>query len=305
MKRTNEKQPNMLGEFLRCYPEEKSSGLAFSCAAFLPYILAFLFAVLGTIFGWFYDGCETDDWYLYVGYLLSQVSFALVAVGFFLVSKTSVKTLVGNPKPLDFALAIALQFGLLSLASVNSVFVLILEGLGLHAPIPQIPSLDGFGFVAVLFVIAVLPAIFEEVVFRGILLRGLKGVPVWAAALICGGIFSLFHRNPSQTVYQFLCGASFALIVLRCGSILPTVIAHFLNNAFIICAEKFAWQTDMLPILILSAVCLLGTLAYLIVGLDKKKKQPVDKSGRSFFFLCSSVGLVLCALEWISKLFGA
>ncbi len=305
MKRMNKKQPNMLGGFLREYPEEKSSGLAFSFAAFVPYVLAFVFALLGTIFGWFYEGCEADDWYLYVGYLLSQISFALVAIIFFVCTKTSVKTLVGNPKSFDFVLAIALQFGLLSLASVNSVFILILERLGLHAPIPQIPSLDGFGFVGVLLVVAVLPAIFEEIVFRGILLRGLKGFPAWAAAMICGAIFSLFHRNPTQTIYQFLCGASFALIVLRCGSILPTVISHFLNNAFIICAEKFAWQTDMLPVMILSAVCLVGTLAYLIVGLTKKEKQPLDKSGRRFFFLCSSVGLVLCAMEWVSKLFGA
>lgn len=305
MKQANEKQPNMLGEFLREYPEEKSSGLAFSCLALLPYVLSFIFSIVGLICGWFYEGCETDDWYLYTGYLLSQIAFALVAVGFFVGTKTSIKTMLGNPKPLDFALAIALQFGLLSLASVNSLFISFLENLGLNAPIPQIPSLDGFGFVAVLLVVAVLPAIFEEIVFRGILLRGLKGLPVWVAALICGGMFSLFHRNPTQTIYQFLCGVSFALIVLRCGSILPTVIAHFLNNAFIICAEKFAWQTDVLPVMILSAVCLVATLAYLIVGLTKKNKQPLDKGGRRFFFLCSSVGLVLCAMEWVSKLFGA
>ena len=83
MKNTGKRQSNLIGELLGEMTEAKTSGLAFSFAALLPYVLSVIFAIVGAIFGLFYEGCEKDDWYLYVSYLLSQVSFALTAVAFF------------------------------------------------------------------------------------------------------------------------------------------------------------------------------------------------------------------------------
>ena len=284
--------------------EEKASGLAFSLASMLPYVLALLFTIVGAAFGLFYEGVEKENWYLYVGYLLSQASFAIVAVLFFCLMKTPVGSVIGKPTVWDFALAIIVQFGLFSLSSVNSWFVIWLEKFGLQVATPQIPSMEGWGFVGVIVVIAVLPAIFEELFFRGVLLRGLKGMPVWAAALICGGLFSLFHQNPAQTLYQFFCGVAFALIAIRSGSILPTVLAHFCNNAFILCAEKFAWQTDMLPILIASAVCLVASVGYLIVYVVKASRNEEEKPDGKGFFLCAAAGIFICLIGWVSGLFG-
>ena len=294
----------MLANLLGDITEEKSSGLAFSAAAVLPYILAVIFALVGGIFGLFYEGVEKEDWYLYLGYLLSQVSFALVAVLFFCLSKAPIKSVIGKPTVWDFALALIVQFGLLSLSGVNAWFMIWLENLGLQVTPPQIPSMDGWGFLWVMLVIAVLPAILEELFFRGVLLRGLKGFPVWAAALLCGGLFSLFHQNPAQTLYQFFCGVAFALIALRCGSILPTVVAHFCNNAFVLCVEKFSWQTDMLPILIASAICLLVSVGYLIVYAVKAGRKAEEKPDWKGFFLCAAVGVLICLVGWVSGLFG-
>jgi membrane protease YdiL (CAAX protease family) len=155
-----------------------------------------------------------------------------------------------------------------------------------------------------MLVVAVLPAIFEELLFRGVLLQGLKGFPVWLAALICGGLFSLFHQNPAQTLYQFFCGVAFALLALRSGSILPTVVAHFCNNAFVLCAEKFSWQADMLPILIASAVCLLVSVGYLILYAVKAGRADEEKADWKGFLLSSSAGVVICVVGWVSGLFG-
>ena len=304
MKNTNREQPNLLEGLLGEMTEKKASGLAFSVVAVLPYLLALLFAIVGGLFGLFHEGVEKENWYLYVGYLLSQSSFAIVAVLFFRVAKSPVRSVIGKPTVLDFALAMIVQFGLFSLSGVNAWFMIWLEGLGLQVQAPQIPSMDGWGFVGVMIVIAVLPAIFEELFFRGVLLRGLKGFPTWAAALICGALFSLFHQNPAQTLYQFFCGVAFALIALRSGSILPTVLAHFCNNAFILCAEKFAWQTDMLPVLIASAICLVASVGYLIVYAVKTGRNEKEKPDWKGFFLCASAGVVICLVGWVSGLFG-
>jgi membrane protease YdiL (CAAX protease family) len=116
--------------------------------------------------------------------------------------------------------------------------------------------MDGFGFVGVLFVIAVFPAVMEETVFRGLILKGLRQSKEIYAVLLCGALFALYHQKPEQTVYQFCCGAAFALVALRSGSVLPTVVAHFINNAWILIMTKFSLTLDAIytPFLIIPFV---------------------------------------------------
>ena len=87
-------------------------------------------------------------------------------------------------------------------------------------------------------------------------------------------------------------------------------MAHFLNNAFIICTEKFAWQAYMLPILLASLLCFVGVMSYLVVWVIKhggeKKQEEVgeEKGGNKQFFTYSAVGFVICVIGWISRLVG-
>ena len=193
----------------------------------------------------------------------------------------------------------------MSLAQVNTLFLEFLGRFGYKSPEIRLPSLNGAGLFGVLLTVAVLPAVFEELIFRGLLLKGLKNFGTVAAVLLCGALFSLYHQNPAQTIYQFLCGAAFALVAVKAGSILPTVLSHFLNNAFIIVMEKVSGgeipRSVQIPLLAFSALCLAGSLAYLIF-FDKKSasakgKEKADKKG---FFLCAALGIVVCAVVWLS-----
>lgn len=309
MKNAGERKNGIVSSLFGTLTEAQASGLSFSGAAFLPYVFSFVFVVFGALCGLFYEGYEKDDWYLYVSFLLSQVAFLTVAAWYFKTTKKPLTTLIGKPKVFDFVLAIALQFGLMFfLGGINEWFIIILKNQGLSVSEPKIPSLDGFGFIGVLFVVAVLPAVFEEVFFRGVLLNGLKGGSVWITALLCGGLFSIFHQNPAQTLYQFVCGVAFALIAIRSGSILPTVAAHFVNNAFIICAEKFGWQAQMLPIMIASAISFFLSLGYLVYSTVKSEraravdKTPDGKQGKWQFLLFATAGILVCVIGWISRL---
>ena len=64
MKNTNRKQSNLLEGLLGDINREKASGLAFSAAVFLPYVLEFVFEVVGGILGLFYEGAEKENWYI-------------------------------------------------------------------------------------------------------------------------------------------------------------------------------------------------------------------------------------------------
>lgn len=91
----------------------------------------------------------------------------------------------------------------------------------------EVPSLWG-----VLLAVAVVPAICEEVVFRGVLLRAFAArLPPAAAVIGSAAIFAIYHVRPIQMLPTFTLGVVFAVIALRGRSIVPSVLAHFLNNA--------------------------------------------------------------------------
>ena len=249
----------------------KVSGLTYSLAAvgmitlsFLAMLLLFAFGVTAK------EGYAESDLYLYVSYLVTPTAFAFVSWWVLRWKGTPLRVFIKEQKCLKryFLLAVTLQIGLLSLSELNSLFLNFLGKFGYESQPLQLPSMDGFGFIGVLLAVAVMPALFEEVIFRGLLLKGMDTFGTVGAVLISGGLFALFHQNPAQTAYQFCCGAAFALVAIRSGSILPTVLAHFINNALILTLQKLGVsafpQPVYISILCVSAVCLIGTLSWLI-----------------------------------------
>ncbi len=81
--------------------------------------------------------------------------------------------------------------------------------------------------------IAIIGPIAEEVVFRGAICRSLlkKGVPTGLTVLISAMLFGLIHFNPAQIPFAFLMGLMLGYIYCRTGSLVPTIIAHIINNS--------------------------------------------------------------------------
>ncbi len=288
----------------------QTSGLAYSFAAFLPVVLSFLFLIAISACGLTEkEGYERSNWYLYCSYILPQLSFAVVAVWYLRRTATPVPVAVKNQKchPKYFLIAVALQIGLLCLSELNALFLELLGKFGYEDGGINLPSMHGFGFVGVLFVVAVLPALFEEIMFRGVLLKGMRSFGVWGSVVVCGALFSLYHQNPAQTLYQFCCGAAFALVAIRSGSVLPTVLAHFINNAAILILTKRNITEFSTPVFIsimsVSVVCLILSSCYLIF-IDKTKPEPESKANRKGFLLYALAGIALCALSWLLTLAG-
>jgi membrane protease YdiL (CAAX protease family) len=92
-----------------------------------------------------------------------------------------------------------------------------------------------------LLVIAILPAIGEEVVFRGLmqneLFRATKNphIAIWVAAFI----FSAIHFQFFGFVPRLLLGALFGYLYLWSGNLWIPILAHFFNNGLQIVAMYF------------------------------------------------------------------
>lgn len=93
-------------------------------------------------------------------------------------------------------------------------------------------------FIASLVVVALIPAICEEVLFRGFLLSSFKGKSkkskIWAI-IIVGILFGIMHLNFIRIVPTAMLGILFAYSALATKSIWTSVFMHFLNNGFSVC----------------------------------------------------------------------
>ena len=88
------------------------------------------------------------------------------------------------------------------------------------------------GLVISLILTAVLPAICEEFLHRGVLLNGLiKQFGVRNAVLWTSFLFGLMHMNVGQFFYTSILGWFFAMGALASGSLWGSIILHFTNNA--------------------------------------------------------------------------
>ncbi|MBQ7280152.1 MAG: CPBP family intramembrane metalloprotease [Bacteroidales bacterium] len=95
---------------------------------------------------------------------------------------------------------------------------------------------DVWHLVCNLVVIALCPAICEELFFRGalqqVLARGLRS-PHWAI-IIAAAIFSLAHFDMFAFVPRFAMGVVLGYCYYLSGSMIVNVCAHFVNNAVIV-----------------------------------------------------------------------
>jgi len=116
--------------------------------------------------------------------------------------------------------------------------------------------------------VAVTPAVCEEVLFRGPILRGLRGsFSPWVAIVIQAAMFSLFHLDLYRLLPTFCLGVMLGWLALRSRSIVPGMIAHLLNNGIVILlsaagadadVEKAKTSQQLVLVLLASTLVLFG-----------------------------------------------
>lgn len=86
-------------------------------------------------------------------------------------------------------------------------------------------------FLPALLLMAVVPAVLEESVYRGVFYNEYSKINPWKAALLSGLLFGLMHGNINQFCYAAVMGCLFALLIEATGSILSSMLVHFWINA--------------------------------------------------------------------------
>ena len=78
--------------------------------------------------------------------------------------------------------------------------------------------------------ICVVPPIFEECLFRGVMQGFLRPYGHWLAIVGQAVPFALLHGSASAVVFALLAGLFFGWLAERTDSILPGMLLHFVNN---------------------------------------------------------------------------
>jgi len=86
-------------------------------------------------------------------------------------------------------------------------------------------------YLIMIFIIGFVGPVCEEVVFRGIIFKGLsKYASIIGSAFVSGLFFGLMHMNLNQFCYAFVMGIIFAIVNYASGSIITSIIIHVVVN---------------------------------------------------------------------------
>lgn len=86
--------------------------------------------------------------------------------------------------------------------------------------------------IKMIFVVAVVPGICEELLFRGYLLSSVENkLKPRTAILVVAVIFGVFHMSVVKFLTTALLGYVFAYLALKSKSIFPGMLMHFMNNS--------------------------------------------------------------------------
>lgn len=166
----------------------------------------------------------------YVQLILSQLILFLPAAIYLFTEKVPLKEVIrlNRIKNTNIFFLVLLAFTISPvLTFINSLSMLFVENRS-STTIIQIVTDSPLLLSAV--VVALLPAVFEEMAYRGLYFNSYRGAGVLKAALLSATMFALLHGNLNQFSYTIIIGLFFALIVEATGSIISSIIMHFIIN---------------------------------------------------------------------------
>jgi len=91
----------------------------------------------------------------------------------------------------------------------------------------------------VLLAAAALPAVAEELMFRGLVTTAFRTYSPLVTVAASSVMFGVFHLEPTQAAGTAVLGVAFGLVRLYTGSIWPCVLSHFAYNAGVLLEARW------------------------------------------------------------------
>ncbi len=195
-------------------------------------------------FYYFHKDIRYNDAFNVLSYLFSFLP-VIWAFDYF-VMKRNGKTLSFNMQTRPFhvyLLIFPMMFGMMLIAEFTTSLIPIsgpVFGEWYKIFSEQMESISDDTFTVFLLVSFFAPII-EEILFRGIIQKGLinKGVKPQTAIIVSALVFGLVHFNPWQFIGAFLLGLILGVVYFKTKSLLMPILLHFFNNTIAVILLKF------------------------------------------------------------------
>lgn len=297
-------------------------GFGIICFTVLASIVAVVIALLSDVFSkinLLYD----DDNMSMAYQIIATIVFILIpfSIAYAVLKKKKIAGILPmgttyNRKAATGLTMLCVPLMIFSTFAINFVSTIIQEILGVTFTTgvddPKILGADGI-IIAVLST-AVLPAILEEIVVRGIIMQPLRRFGDKFAIVASALIFGIMHGNMVQIPYTVVAGLFLGYLAIATGSLWPSIILHFINNFYsvaLLAAYDNMGDTagTVVGILFMGAFVisgLIGGFIYLPMNYKTPLKKGIDtlKTGEKFSALFLNVPMILAIIFLLFQTIG-
>ena len=144
---------------------------------------------------------------------------------------------------------------------------------------------EQYNIFVILITSVIIPAFFEELVFRGLILTNLLPFGRTFAIIVSGIIFGAIHGTVSQILFATLAGIVLGWVYVETGSLWCGIFVHFVNNLVSVCEgaiiSALPYKTAMKYVYIIElTVLLIGIIsAVAVVSAMRKRKEQATENG--------------------------
>lgn len=190
----------------------------------------------------------------------------------YIMRKTEAKTLEKHKMTVKtFVICISITMFLMWIGNIMGV--IITSGIGsliqheVANPINDV--INNSGLVTNLIIITTIAPIFEELIFRKLLIDRTIKYGGTISVLLSGLLFAFFHGNLNQFFYAFLLGGFFAIVYIKTGQIKYTIGLHMIINFIGSVVSLFVSQPlmDLANGSVISPTSTFGVILYILITL--------------------------------------
>lgn len=231
--------------------------------------------------------------------LISQAILLIPAFIYVFINKINIYKCIPYRKIKQLDAFLSLVFGYTLIPVVLFINVLT-QFISTNYMNDAVSDLTSYPFIIQIILLAVIPPVVEEFIFRGLIYHSYRKNGICGAALLSGLLFGVTHLNINQLCYAFVIGVMFAFLVEVTGSMWSSMIAHFAVNTYSITVMKIlslagvdvnamAGQTQQLSsgsmfIATIIQVIVLGTIAMGFLALSILiLKKLAERNGKAGF----------------------
>ena len=284
--------------------KERSRLRRYSLSAGLMVVASsILFTVISYCLVWFIKSLGTSLYFPkdidtvpndIISSLTSLTAFLITGLVFLKVNKSSLSEALpfNKVRPFKFFALIVIGFSVCMFSNVlTSAFMEVVWSFGLNPMSYHASGGEAINspieIILALLSTAVVPAISEEFVFRGVMLSSLRKFGDGFAVLATALLFGFMHGNLVQIPFAFIVGLVLGFVTVSTNSMLPAMLIHALNNSYSVLNDilyqnytDYSMTSEGVYLILLSIIITFLILAIIMtVILSKKDKDFMKLKG--------------------------